>query len=133
MAGESKGLTYPLRREAGDYAHGVGAEVIRSNVRKIIRATAASPDGRLRGSYPWRMDFGTQIRRLLHTDLDPEVIKAMAIIFIVEPVERWEPRAILEIGDIEVLTVDNGRAVRIPVKFRTSETEPWQAEEHTIG
>ena len=89
-----RGLLFPLRRRGEDLESGTGEELLKSNVRKVISVDGATEDGDLLGEYPWRLEFGSQIARLRHTNIR-DVREDMAIINVAQSVAKWEPRAVV--------------------------------------
>jgi hypothetical protein len=108
------GLTIPFRRLADDFAHGEGIQVVTSNVTQTLGVKAASEDGKYGGSYPWRGDFGCQLHRLRHNNYG-DLFNDLARVFMADAVNRWEPRAALDLGATTMEARSGGHLVRVPV------------------
>lgn len=111
------GLLFPLLREHDDFASGEGVTLLKSNVRKAIGIRAASRDGKYSGEYAWRGNFGSQIDRLRHSNLDSGTHDDLARIYATDAVALWEPRARVSTERTVVNRSLSGRANRISVKF----------------
>ena len=113
-----KGIRYPLTREHGDYATSTGADLIKSNIRCVLGVRASSTDGVYRGEYPWRLDFGSQVDRARHSNLDEEIRRDLMRVRVVDAIARWEPRALAAPGDIVLDDIAGGRRARMSVTFQ---------------
>ncbi len=87
-----RGLLFPLRRVGEDFESGTGEVLLKSNVAKVLNTDGATEAGDLLGEYPFRLDFGSSIRRSRHTNIR-DVRTDIAIIRAAQAVARWEPRA----------------------------------------
>lgn len=58
------GLLRPFRREHGDFAHGSGSALLRSDLGQVLGTMAAS--GAFRGELPWRPDAGSKVYLMRH-------------------------------------------------------------------
>lgn len=132
-----KGILYPLVREHGDYATGTGATLIKSNIRVVLSAKSASRDGVYRGEYPWRLNFGSQIDRARHSNLDEDIQRDLMRVRVVDAIARWEPRALAAAGDIVLDDIAGGRRARMTVGFQVDTGQlgrvSTQAVEVTVG
>lgn len=93
------GLIYPLVREASDFAAGTGEALLSSNVRKAINTRAAGM-GSPSGEYPWRLNFGSLIYRLRHSNF--RTLKGdLASVYVADAIAAWEPRVTVETDQTE--------------------------------
>lgn len=113
-----KGISYPLTREHNDFATATGAALIKSNIRCVLGVRSASNDGVYRGEYPWRLDFGSQVDRARHTNLDDELRRDLMRVRVVDAISRWEPRALASPGDVVVDEIAGGRRAKMTVTFQ---------------
>ena len=127
-----KGILYPLTREHGDYATGTGPTLIKSNIRTVLGAKSASRDGVYRGEYPWRLNFGSEIDRARHSNLDDDMRKDLMRVRVVDAISRWEPRAIAAPGDIELADIVGGRRARLTVTFRVDTGQLGQVSPQAV-
>jgi phage baseplate assembly protein W len=111
------GLLYPLRYNGSDYESGSGTPLLRGHIRHIAAVKAASEDGVFRGEYPWRMDFGWQVSRFLHSNLGDDVSDDLMRVHATDAIEKWEPRVRIVTDRTGVVDVDGGRAVTIAIRF----------------
>jgi uncharacterized protein len=85
------GLITPMRRDGrGDWANAGGIELVKSSIRLIIGTRG--PFGTIQGELPWRTAFGSATHVLRHRNND-EDLEEFARIYVIEAIERWEPRA----------------------------------------
>jgi hypothetical protein len=112
------GIIYPLTREHSDYATGSGSTLVGSNIRHVLGVRAASTDGAYRGELPWRLNFGSQLDRARHSNLDDDIERDLLRVYSVDAVARWEPRAITSPGDIELEDIAGGRRGKMAVTFQ---------------
>jgi phage baseplate assembly protein W len=80
------GLLRPFQRIHADLRSGQGITEILSNVGQVL--------GTIRGSLPWRTEFGSSLETLRHQANTP-VLQAMATVYVDDALRRWEPRALL--------------------------------------
>lgn len=111
------GLLYPLKRENGDFRAAGGAELVKSALRKVVAVKAASPDGVMRGEYPWRMAFGSQVVRLLHSNPD-ETLPDLVRVFVADAVAEYEPRATVDTASTTAVPRGAGQAIRVQITYR---------------
>ncbi|MCP4573337.1 MAG: GPW/gp25 family protein [bacterium] len=132
-----KGISYPLTREHGDYATATGATLIKSNIRCVLGVRASSSDGVYRGEYPWRLDFGSQIDRARHTNIDEDIRRDLMRVRVVDAISRWEPRALAAPGDIVLDDIAGGRRAKMTVTFQVDTGQlgnvSTEAVEATVG
>jgi uncharacterized protein len=84
------GLLSPFRRDRkGDFANGGGMAVVSSALRQILGVRGANE--RVQGELPWRTEFGSQLPLLRHRNND-EILEDFARVYVVDAIERWEPR-----------------------------------------
>lgn len=122
---EIRGLLFPLRRGPSDFESGTGETLLKSNVRKVIATRAAGFNGKLRGEYPWRKNFGSWIHLLRHSNLT-RVRADFAIVYLSMALGRWEPR-VEAMTEKSFVQRDPGssRTQRIRLYFRPSgQTSP---------
>lgn len=87
------GLTRPFRRDKkADFASAGGAELIKSSLGQIL-GTKSSNDF-FQGELPWRPEFGSLIHTLRHQKNDA-VLQDLGRIYVLDAVQRWEPRVII--------------------------------------
>ena len=115
------GLVRPFVREAGDFAARGGRELLKANVRIVASTVGASLDGVVLGDYPWRRRFGTQIRRILHSNNYRRTVgESAAKIFLAEGIAEWEPRATIETSQTRIRRTPDNR-VRLQIAFNEQE------------
>jgi len=104
------GILRPLHRtERGDFLNGSGAEEVLSCVGQVL--------GTVRGTLPWRPDFGSDLNRLRHQHNDPTLAE-VARVYVDEALRKWEPRAELVSVEIDgAETVGNTLALRVAVRI----------------
>ena len=116
------GLLYPFVREADDFSVGAGATLLKSNVRKVVATKAASQDGRYRGEYPWRLDFGSDLDRIRHSNYD-EFMTSLLQIYFTDAVSLWEPRASVSTERITFSERDGGHLMLASVGSQSDGSE----------
>lgn len=85
------GLLFPLRREHNDFSAGTGTPLLRSAVRKVLGTKAAGFGGRSAGTYPWRLNFGSFIHLLRHSNFRG-IEGDLGIVYCSEALRTWEQR-----------------------------------------
>lgn len=132
-----KGISYPLTREHGDYATATGSALIKSNIRCVLGVRSSSTDGVYRGEYPWRLDFGSQVDRARHTNLEESIRRDLMRVRAVDAISRWEPRALAAPGDIVLNDISGGRSAKMTVTFQVDTGQlgnvSTEAVEATVG
>jgi len=112
-----RGLTTPLIREHGDFANATGAVLLRSCIKQVLNTTAAGFEGRVGGTYPWRLNFGSWLRLLRHsTFFQPTARAGLGTVYVSEAIERWEPRATVDTQHVTPLqdaTIPNALNLRV--------------------
>ena len=110
---ERRGIITPFQRDRkNDFANATGVILIVSNVQQILgtRATSAAGPGEL----PFNPNFGSLLYLLRHQKIDV-VRKAQALVYVVDALRRWEPRAL-----VTSVQVDDAvpRTLNIITRFR---------------
>ncbi len=115
------GLLGPFRRDRkGDWANGGGIAVVKSAIRQILGVRGAN--NRTQGELPWRTEFGSSLPLLRHRNND-NILEDFARVFVIEALERWEPR--VTVTDILTERRDStfgpNTILLVTVKFRLIE------------
>ena len=106
-----RGIITPFRRdEKFDFANDTGIELIRSNVRQILGTRGPGPNGV--GELPWLTNFGSSLHTLRHQKNNP-VLEEVALVYVVEALQTWEPR--VEVTEVSIEQPD--RYLKIAVRF----------------
>ena len=93
-----RGVTRPFRRDGrGDFATATGAALVSAAVGQILGTIADSAVNV--GELPWRPDFGSKLHLLRHSP-NNEALVETARVFVIEAVQRWEPR--VRISNVEI-------------------------------
>jgi hypothetical protein len=88
-----RGLLTPLVREHGDFANGTGPTLLACCLKQVLMTTSAGFEGRVGGTYPWRLNFGSFLRLLRHSNFfTPDAKAGLGAVYVSDAVERWEPR-----------------------------------------
>jgi phage baseplate assembly protein W len=83
-------ITRPFRRDLKqDWANEDGVALITAAIGQILGTMSDSPFAT--GELPWRTEFGSQLYALRQR-LNDEVLPDIARRFVVQAIERWEPR-----------------------------------------
>jgi phage baseplate assembly protein W len=99
-----RGLAFPFRRDATDFATAEGAAQVIQNVANVL----ATP----RGTHPWRPDFGSDLHRLIHSN--SVAATAIAQQFVARALERWVPTVRLQRVSVSVAA----GLLRVSVTYR---------------
>jgi len=92
------GILRPFRRdERNDFSHGMSEELVKTAVGQVL-GTRASND-RIVGEIPWNTEFGSLIDLLRHSNND-DTLQELGRLYVVEALQRWEPRVRLTRVDI---------------------------------
>lgn len=115
------GLLGPFQRDRkGDFANGSGVAVVKSAIRQILGVRGAND--RVQGELPWRTEFGSSLPLLRHRNNDL-LLEDFARVFVIEAVERWEPR--VTITDVQTERRDSAFGANtillVTVKFKLIE------------
>ena len=87
---ERRGLISPLRRDAkGDFANEVDVALVLANAEQILGTRCSTED--TPGEIPWDPEFGSLLPLIRHQNVRP-VIDAQAHAYVVDALQRWEPR-----------------------------------------
>jgi phage baseplate assembly protein W len=93
------GLLRPFRRdEKNDFANAGGLALVKSAVGQILGTFAASDV--VQGELRWNTEFGSLLYLLRHTNND-EIIADLARFYILEALQRWEPRVLIKAIEFE--------------------------------
>jgi phage baseplate assembly protein W len=117
-----RGLVRPFRRDgASDFANTSTAELLASNLGQIL-GTVCSND-LTGGELPWRTEFGSllHILRLRNNDA---ALAEEARAYVVDALERWEPRIELVAVAVEQDVLTDRLLIRIRWRPRTAGSEP---------
>lgn len=112
------GLLTPFRRDGNrDFTNASGLALVKSSIRTILGLRGSSPT--TQGELPWRPSLGSQLHRLRHANND-SLLEDLARIFVVEALERYEPRITLTNVVVERVDTSFGpeTALLIVVFFR---------------
>jgi hypothetical protein len=108
-----KGPIAPLRRDYGDFAMGSGSDLVAECAKQALMVRGASEDGFLRGEYPWRKLFGSQIERLRHANIRfVGIDEDLAKVYVADAIEFWEPRAVVDLGTTQLGQSRRGKNYR---------------------
>lgn len=102
-----RGLLSPLHREGTDFVNGGGDGLLRGCVANVLGTRSASQDG-IGGEIPWRQEFGSRLSLLRHRNLGA-VTQELARFYIEDALERWEPRVVVTVVEVEDLPAYNLR------------------------
>lgn len=88
------GIIRPLQRDRkNDFANSVGPDLIRSNIVQILGTLSQGRNNR--GELEWRPEFGSQLPIMQYRNLN-EVFFELLRTQVVDAIERWEPRVLVE-------------------------------------
>ncbi len=97
------GLVLPFQRdEKNDFANAEGIDVIRSNVRCVLRVR--------RGQLRWRPRFGCDFWKLKNRNID-ETLLETARIYATEALTEWEPR--VRVTRVSAIKVPRGTQISV--------------------
>lgn len=90
-------------------------EDIQSCVGQILgtRCSAGDVQG---GELPWRTDFGSRLHQLRHRNNDA-ILSELARVYVVEALQRWEPRVRIKAVAVTRESSENGENV-LAVRLR---------------
>lgn len=112
------GITRPLRRDGnGDFVHECAEDLIRASVGQILGTVAQSST--TAGEIPWRPEFGSKLHLLRHQNND-DVLEDVARAFVVQALDRWEPRVRVRAVTIErtgVPAANDLNVLRLKVRY----------------
>jgi phage baseplate assembly protein W len=109
------GLTRPFRRDLrSDFAAAGDEEGIRSSVGQILGTNGASDN--TPGEVPWRTEFGSLLYLLRHQQNDG-VLGELARVYVVDALQRWEPRVIVTAVSIRRETHDGANVLAIRLRY----------------
>lgn len=87
------GLIRPFRRDKkNDFANAAGLALVRSAVGQVLGTKAASDF--TQGELPWNTEFGSIVFLLRHQNND-DVLQELGRAYVIEALQRWEPRVII--------------------------------------
>jgi phage baseplate assembly protein W len=110
-----RGIVHPFRRDGkGDWANLAGEAMVVTHVSQILGTRATSAHGV--GELPWRPEFGSWLHLLKHAPITAAT-PALARLYCVEAIQRWEPR--VRITDVSVVAeeIDTGNKLDIGARF----------------
>ena len=113
------GLLFPFIREASDFSAGTGSTLLKSCVRKTVNTVAFGFGGKLGGEYPWRLDFGSWIHYVRHSNFfNIQGRGDLAQVYIADAIETWEPRVAVSTDKMDSGTSDTDRTkLQVKVYF----------------
>jgi hypothetical protein len=112
----ARGPLAPFQRDQkDDFANGVGAALLRTQVKQVVATRAAALDGSSYGDLEWDQGFGSQLHRVRHRRLNDALVELFRF-FVVEPVRRFAPDTRVSASQI-VLDKDR-RASRVRIKVQ---------------
>lgn len=92
------GLLRPFRRnQKNDFANADGEKLVRSAVGQVLGTRGSNE--RIVGELPWNTEFGSLIEILRHMPND-DTLQELGRLFVVEAIQRWEPRVVISRVDI---------------------------------
>lgn len=107
------GVIHPFRRNrTGDFQNEFGVALIKSNVSQILGTFAASEIAQ--GELPWRPNFGSVLYLLRHQP-NNDSAQSLARIYVVEALQRWEPR--VKVTDVRVSREDTKLILNVRFNF----------------
>jgi phage baseplate assembly protein W len=93
-------ITRPLQRDLqSDYITAGGVALVAAAVGQVLGTVASSLV--TNGELPWRVEFGSQLELLRHRNVDATFVD-IARVYVVEALQRWEPRCVVTDVDITV-------------------------------
>lgn len=104
----------PFRRDKkGDFANEGGAALVKAAVGQVLGTICDS--GATSGELPWRTDFGSQIELLRHSS--EAIVPHLARVYVLDALQRWEPRVLVK--DVKIVTeyVDGVASVTLQVLY----------------
>ena len=109
------GITHPFRRDKkNDFAHSDGPALVSSAVTQILGTKATTPFSP--GEVPWRGGFGSWLHLLLHSQNNPALFE-LANHYVIQAINRWEPRVRVKEVDVSSLSADQQNTVIIGVVY----------------
>lgn len=85
------GIILPFQRdEKNDFANGHGKALIKSSLETILGTTCAS--GSTYGELPFDQGMGSLLLLIKHLNLDDPALEELAIFYVVDAIDRHEPR-----------------------------------------
>lgn len=113
-------ITRPLRRDRkNDFANAQDAELVAASVAQILGTI--SETGRTRGELPWRTEFGSGLSLLVHRNPD-RTFEELANVYVLEALQRWEPRVIVRGATVSSEIVDGDTVATLRVVYDVTET-----------
>ncbi len=77
-----KALAHPFVRAQSDFATASGDDEIRMQISEVL--------GTVKGSIPWRTDFGSDLQRLRNQSNTP-ILRETARVFVDDAIRKWVP------------------------------------------
>lgn len=99
------GMTRPPRRLSRDWATAGGRKLLESCLGQLLGTRASSE--RFEGELPWRPEFGSRLYLLRHIR-NTSVAEALARVYVLDAVQRWEPRVRIKDVMISRAASDDG-------------------------
>lgn len=108
-------VTRPFRRDGkGDFAHEGGERVVAAAVGQVLGTIGDA--GTNSGELPWRTDFGSALELIRHRNADT-VLEHLARVYVLEALQRWEPRVIVKATEIVKEYIDGEAHVKLLITY----------------
>lgn len=105
----------PFRRDLrSDFVADGGEAAVQSAVGQILGTVGASPS--TDGELPWRPELGSLLTRLRHQKNDA-VLQELARVYVVEALQRWEPRVIVSAVSVARTMQDGANVLVIRLRY----------------
>ena len=105
----------PFRRDLrSDFAAAGGEQLVRSAVGQILGTVGSSELSN--GELPWRTEFGSVLTRLRHQKND-HVLTELARVYVVDALERWEPRIVVTAVSVTRQVRDGANVLAIHLRY----------------
>lgn len=119
------GLLRPFRRDLkNDFANAGAPDIIRSAVGQILGTRGAGSG--IQGELLWRPEFGSQLYRLRHRNLDAATFE-LARYHVIDALSKWEPRIRITGFTIASRPSEPGagdNVLEVTVKYRLNRRNP---------
>ncbi len=93
-----RGIVRPFRRDQkNDFVNATEEALVKSAVGQVLGTRGSNE--RIVGELPWNTEFGSLIEILRHMNND-DALQELGRLFVVEALQRWEPRVLITRVDI---------------------------------
>lgn len=112
------GLLSPFRRDQkSDFAAAGAERLVRSCIGQVLGMEGTSGEEHI-GELPWRPELGSVLYRLRHRNND-ETLQHLARVYVVDALQRWEPRVLVKDVSIEKKSArPNGELDTLAISLR---------------